>query len=156
MYDKNYQEAAVDMYDLIKASINRLDVIRTVPHFNAMIQTAVDDFMLFDRCISKFDMLYNFAHKFNKEDSQGLTQRDKELFYRNMQSYVDAKIITKFFKDNKNEDVITSIPINAGDFISKSWRLSPVLGEHIIDLSTMEGQATFKLWMETQVIPNLK
>jgi hypothetical protein len=111
------------MYDLIKSSINRLDVIRTVPHFKAMVQTAVDDFMLFDRCISKFDMLYNFAHKFNAEGSQGLSNRTKERFYRNMQSYIDAKIITKFFKDNKNEDVITSIPINTGQFITKNWKM---------------------------------
>ncbi len=156
MYDPDYQEAAVDMYDLVKKTLNRLDVIRTVPHFKAMIQTAVDDFMLFDKCISKVDILYNFAHKFNKEDSSSLNSRDKERFYRDMQSYIDAKIITKFFKDNKNSDVVTSVRITDGNFVDKNWKLQKVQGEHIIDLSTMEGQATFKLWMETQVIPNLK
>ncbi|WP_287385746.1 hypothetical protein [Lachnospira sp.] len=139
MYDPDYQEAAVDMYDLVKKTLNRLDVIRTVPHFKAMIQTAVDDFMLFDKCISKVDILYNFAHKFNKEDSSSLNSRDKERFYRDMQSYIDAKIITKFFKDNKNSDVVTSVRITDGNFVDKNWKLQKVQGEHIIDLSTMEG-----------------
>jgi len=86
-----------------------------------MIKAATDDFMMFDRCVSKIDMMYNFAHKFNKEDSNSLNKREKERFYRAMQNYIDSKIITKFFKENKGTDIITQIPIYTGTFIDSKW-----------------------------------
>jgi len=104
-----------------------------------MIKAATDDFMMFDRCVSKIDIMYNYAHRFNKEDSQSINKREKERFYRNMQSYIDAKIITKFFKDNKGTEVITSIPIYSGNFITSKWKSCEVKGVHNIDLSTVEG-----------------
>ena len=59
LLDDEYRAIAIDAYDLIKGTINILDIISRVPHFQAMIDSSSVDFYLFSSISSVFNLMYN-------------------------------------------------------------------------------------------------
>lgn len=150
--DDNYRRLAVAYYNLIKGTVNVLDVITRVPHFRATIDMAATDFGIFEAISAKFTHVYNLS-KYLIRDIYGATAaKDRDSIYRNTGNFLDSVIATKWFKDRNK-----SFTIAEGDsYYDKDAKLHQATGPETISLDTGYGQATFKRWFENTVVPSLK
>lgn len=152
LQDNEYRAVAIEMYDLIKNTINIFDVIDTVPHFNAMTKAAAVDFVLFDENSSKFALAYNIAREV-KASQRGLTKKQKTQVDRDVLNFLSQIITNKYFKRNGG----TFITLNCGYYDETGeYHLNKDKEPILVDMSTAHGQATFKRWFETSFIPRLK
>ena len=149
VFDEEYRNKAIQRYEEVKHTFNILDVVASVPHFMGYLQT-LD--------IASEELRTSFKFRSIKNLSLELTQK---------------------YNKNKEADVVKGLQNFIGDYIRKQWMLnSPLVkpivipngnkifnqnGELIklntdatIQLGTQWGDASFKMWMENDVIPNLK
>lgn len=153
LLDDEYRAAAIDAYDLIKGTINILDIISRVPHFHAMVDSSSVDFYLFSSISSVFNLMYNISHELlQRGELSSLSTRQRTDFTRDLQNFIQSQIALKYFKDRN-----VKVPIGEGNqIINKDGALVTIEEEEALNLGTIEGQAAFKLWMEQSVVPNLK
>lgn len=150
--DDEYRRLAVSFYNLIKGTINVLDVITRVPHFRATIDMAATDFGIFDAISAKFTNVYNLSKLLIRNVYNVSSSKDRDSIYRNVGNFLDSVINTKWFKDRG-----TSFTIAEGDrYFDKYGHTHQATGNEVIDLGTGHGQATFKMWFENTVVPSLK
>lgn len=150
--DNDYRRLAVSFYNLIKGTINVLDVITRVPHFRATIDMAATDFGIFDAISSKFTNVYNLSKYLARDVYKVSASKDRDSIYRNVGNFLDSVINTKWFKDRG-----ISFTITEGDrYFDKSGHTHQATGNEVIKLDTGHGQATFKMWFENTVVPSLK
>lgn len=150
--DDNYRRLAVSFYNLIKGTINVLDVITRVPHFRATIDMAATDFGIFEAISAKFTSVYNISKYLIKDVYKVSSAKDRDFIYRNVGNFLDSVIYTKWFKDRGKTFTITE-----GDkYYDKGGELHSATGNEVINLGTGHGQATFKWWFENTVVPSLK
>ena len=111
--------------------------------------------------------------------SGAYSQSDKEAIYKRIKQYADNQILQNWFLESNAFDsngIQITIPKGAQYFLTTTDKLTlnpieqntqytDVFGKKYIvgvfdgmkiNLGTADGRATFKLWMESQVIPNLK
>lgn len=150
--DENYRRLAIAFYNLIKGTINVLDVITKVPHFRATIDMAAVDFGIFEAISAKFTHIYNISKYLIKDVYRVSASKDRDSIYRNVGGFLDSVITTKWFKDRDKTFTIAA----GDDYFDKSGKRHIATGNEVIRLDTGQGQATFKLWFENTVVPSLK
>lgn len=144
--DDEYRRLAVSFYNLIKGTINVLDVITRVPHFRATIDMAATDFGIFDAISAKFTNVYNLSKLLIRNVYNVSSSKDRDSIYRNVGNFLDSVINTKWFKDRG-----TSFTIAEGDrYFDKYGHTHQATGNEVIDLGTGHGQATFKCGLRIQ------
>lgn len=146
-FDRAYREQCIAKYEEIKHSFNILDAVSRVPHFMGYVQT-----------LAVAAKEAQNAFKFRSSRNLSL-QIANELGY------------------NKEDRIIRGVQNFIGDYLRKGWMRSKELtfiipkgnkaftnkGEMFeltedtpIRLGTDWGDATFRMWMENEIIPNLK
>lgn len=141
--DKNYREKAIERYEEVKHSFNILDAVSTVPHFFGYLKSLA-------AALEEYKLSFKF---------------------RSIKKMTDDIVNTYGIK----EDVTKGLQGCVGDFMRNQWMLSkevnmylPVMksfdhkgnitentSSPIIRLGTDWGNASFRLFMETKVIPDL-
>lgn len=151
--DAEYRELAIDTYDLLKDTINILDVISRVPHFRAMVDASGTDFYLFSTTSSVFNLMYNISHDLLQRGRLGaLTSKQVQQFTRDLQNFIQSQITLKYFKENQ-----ITVPIGQDiQVVNSKGEFAQSKENEKLNLGTIEGQASFKLWMEQVVVPNLQ
>lgn len=149
--DENYRQVAIRYYTLIKDSYNIYDVIDKVPHFNAIFKV----YNIILTVDNNFSRKFKYARAIIKRMVD--TNMHSPYFTEDELTKLTSSIDTHFMGEwlaSKN----IRIPIGKGcEYFDNQGKRHPVEeGQtYMIDLSTDEGCATFKLYMETHFMRSL-
>ena len=153
--DEEYREFVIDQYEnKAKNTINVLQVASKVPHFLQYLQTAALSDAMMSNISAKYRATKSFAEDMIEEFK--LKSGDaKKAMYRSMDTMVNALMINDWLLDTNK-----TFTIKKGNqyYIEKGrhLELQEAKSDMTIRLGTDSGNATFKHWMETVVIPELK
>ena len=137
--DDNYRKTAKDYLHVIKGMVNALDMMDKIPHYRE-IMNCMKALVVADRSLSAKSRLIN------KLAIQGRSLSDQQL--QGIIRYVDKLNVLDFLDSC---DIITAHKSVKG--FNALFDETPV--DHF-DLSTMEGVAGFKHFMETEFFEYLK
>ena len=153
--DEEYREFVIDEYEnKAKNTINVLQVASKVPHFLQYLQIAALSDAMMDNISAKYRATKVFAEDMI-ETYKVKSSDAKKAMYRSMDTMVNALMINDWLLDTNK-----TITIKKGNqyYIEqgRSLKLKEAKSDMTIRLGTDSGNATFKHWMETVVIPELK
>lgn len=180
LYDQKYQKFIIEKYNDVKVSFNILDLITKVPHYYKYLKILDLQDNMYSAISSKYRTIKTLGRIIINK-SGAYSQSDKEAIYKRIKQYADNQIIQDWFLESDTAEfgpngIQISIPKGAQYFlttddtltlnpIEQNTQYTDIFGETYtvgvfdgmnINLGTADGRATFKLWMESQVIPNLK
>lgn len=178
LYDQQYQEAIIDDYNKVKVSFNILDLITKVPHYYEYLKVLDLQDKMYSTISSKYRTIKTLGRIIINKSGAYL-QSDKDTIYKRIKQYADNQILQNWFLESDafgTDGIQIEIPKGAEYFlttkdgptknlIESGNSYTDIFGETYtvgtfngmkVNLGTADGRATFKLWMETQVIPNLK
>ena len=136
-----------------KVFFNILDVLQ-VPHFAAYLQSAD----MLHQAMMKTSVKYRSVYNLGKRaiDLLGAySTDDKEAIYRRTEQMVDRIMRDRYYL---SKGISFKLPARVGYFVKENGQLkrkTTSSNTTPIELGTEEGNASFKLFMETVVIPNL-
>lgn len=146
--DPEYQLQCIYDYDKVKEIYNPLYVIAHVSHYNQYFKL-LD---MQDQSLQVSSVKYRTIKTLGVnqiEELRAKSQKDKQKIIKRVSNYADYKLITSWFLNN---DI--NVKVHCPIFVN--GKVQPNTEEAIANLGTADGRATFKLWMETEVIPNLQ
>ena len=146
MDDEEYQKEVIAKYGAIKHSINILDAIMASPHYNGFIHAMKVDLETI-RASVKFRKVEEYSPKVLKDNSYP-TAADKVQLTKRMEIFFDISMNNKWLRSRK---IVFNLP--AGIHVTDT-RISTE--NEPFTLGTELGNAAFKSYMESEVIPNLK
>ena len=132
---------------------NVLDVLQ-VPHFNAYLKSAD----MLHQAMMKTSVKYRAIFNLGKRAINNLgafSTNDKEAIYRRTEQMVDRIIRDRYYL---SKGLSIKLPSGTDYFTMQNNKLVKKVSRSTtapIELGTEEGNASFKLFMETVVIPNL-
>lgn len=145
---KFYKDELIKYYNGIKQGINIFDHIDKIAQFNAIfkIESAI---LQYDQNLSVKTKIYDQIYSILK--NIGNTYISENYLTKLVRS-IDNNLVVGFFQ---NEDI--QIPIIKGfPVYDKYGRENPANESQLLKLDSLEALATFKRWMESTVIPELK
>lgn len=146
-FDEQYRNWCIEKYEKVKHSFNILDVVSNIPHFLGYVQTLA---------VAYRESLTSFKFRSTKNLGYGLTTKLKykreDKISKGIQNYVGDYMRKQWMRSN-NMSVI--IPKGNKVFDSKG-NVSELTEDTQIKLGTDWGDATFRVFMENEIIPNLK
>lgn len=146
MDDLEYQKEIIAKYGAIKHSINILDAIMASPHYNGFMHAMKVDLETI-RASVKFRKIEEYSPKVLKDNSYP-TANDKTQLTKKMETFFDIVLNNKWLRSRK---IVFNLP--AGIHITDT-KISTE--NEPFTLGTELGNAAFKSYMESEVIPNLK
>lgn len=150
LYDLNYQKQAIRNYNDVKEIYNPLFLIVNVPHYNEYFKLLdMQDKMNYITSV-KYRTIKNLSSKVIN-DIGAITTKDKEKVLKRVSDYVNNKLITSFFL---NSDIVIEVPANTVVYVN--GKTMSTNSSTKLNLGTADGRASFKVWMETKVIPDLQ
>lgn len=149
MNDPEYRAKKIEDYDSIKCTFNILEVLTTVPHYWGYLQTVYTK----HGALMQESARYRTTHHY-LGDLQGAMNMDRKI--KALDALVEYKSIMNYFN---SVDAHFYLP-KGGQMVhlsstSETKRI-PVPTTTKVYLGTQGGDATFKLWVEQEVIPMLK
>ena len=148
IHDPEYRQDRIEAYEQVKASFNILEVLTTVPQYWGYLQTVY----------TKHGALYESSarHRTNHRyinSLKGALNMDKKI--KALDTLVETKSITNYFNQTGRAFYISAgTDIITLDSTTKSVRTPATVATKIY-LGTQGGDATYKNWVEKEVIPNL-
>lgn len=148
MLNQEYRQQKINDYEKVKFSFNPLDIIFTVPHYKGYIEAVFTKHGISKASSIKYRTIYEYL---NQGSRFGLNTDDT---IRSLSNLCDFKSINKYLSTKSFilpagqkvvylQDVSTSKKVETPDNLR-------------IYLGNIGGNATFKNWVEKQVIPDLK
>lgn len=149
--NESYRNNIIEFYNGVKHTFNILDAVWTLPHFRGYLQTAFMDYVSQRTISSKFRAINNIGSRVI--DFYGFkSSKDIQNVYKGVQAFLDNFMVNSWMKSagkvvevQKGVEVYTQ---SGSSFITEGK--TPIL------LGTEWGNATFKSWMESTVLPDLK
>lgn len=147
-FDEKYRQKCIKAYEDIKVSFNILHVASTLPHLLKYVQLLAVADIAYNRTY-RYRSLKNIYKRF--QDDFGGSKSD---IIKGVNNYLGDKIIADWMIDTNQR-----ITIPAGNQL---FNPDGILGEEpikeniIIQLGTDYANASFRRWIEYEVIPNLK
>lgn len=149
--DSKYRKATIDYYNLIKAQWNIFDMITRIPHFRA-IYDAYNVVDVVDQSISNKYKLISQVREALIEKNPKFGRRLTDVQLKSLETYVDDIMILNWLRKNNY-----SFTIGSGEqYFDNSGHIQIAETDETFNLATSAGRATFKLWMEQKIIPDLK
>lgn len=156
--DLNYRNKVIKVYDdYIKQSFNPLWVATNVPHFNQYLQTANVIFAQTGNSL-KDRMMLKVILPFVSNKLQ-LTGKKAETFYKKGETWINSLITNAFLREEVSyieipaHNKIFSKPDGEGPVNPMDYKVYDT--PTYIELGTREGNETFRVWMNTEVLPRL-
>ena len=157
MTNPTYADQVIRVYDLIKQSYNPLRVLKTVPHYKGYSESLYSAYKGLKNKSVKFrivsDRVGDFGKKYNVVDP-----KMREQVVKNAERAVDL-----YMRQSWMKSYIKPITIPASNdkrtvyaFIDTAQQTRVLNYNTEIQLGTELGDANYKLWIETVVIPELK
>lgn len=180
--DKNYRETRIQLYESkAKTAFNLLDTLANVPNYLEYLKILDLQHNMYYAISTKYRTVYNLGQTMVQR-LNAHSAEDKEKILKRTQQYVDNYIANKwlletnYFDDqginimlptgatyfetvSNNEIISKQIKIGGNfpmDVFGNPRTVSKLTPGILVNLGTDNGRASFKNWMETIVIPNLK
>lgn len=147
----SYREYIISRYENLKTAFNIFDVVTKVPHFMGYLQTLVTT-----------NVEVNNAFTFRSSDNLLLDIKLKlggyikeDNLMRGIQNFCGDYLLKRWMLDTENQRKQIIVP-KGNQAFDKAGNLYTLTEDKILHLGLDEDNATFRLWMENEVIPNLK
>lgn len=149
--NKSYREATFDYHNCIKKVWPFFDMIDKVPHYKALYEVLY----LTELSDSKMSNKYRLIKELKK---RLINEKDHSTFFdqdtlKALASAVDEILITNWLS---KEGIIFKVKKEQSYFDRNGLKNTVKQETETFNLATDEGRATFKLWMETVIVPELK
>ncbi len=150
MIDEEYRKEKIQQYEGIKASFNPLAIIDVVPHYRGYMDTVFTKHGTLLKKSIKYRTIYEQMNSTSKL-TQGLKMDQKIRAISDLCDYkgINAYLQGKYFYISPGTEIVYLKD-------TQSSVKTPVSSATKIYLGTLGGNATFKNWVEQEVIPNLK
>lgn len=162
------RDKQIQQYELVADTYNILDMITSIPHYNAMSKMISTNRYLIQRSVA-LKMERDLATRVlsaDKPNTNGFTDGDvlklnvKE--WSAVRNYVNDLLILKWFEQQSNLSI--KLPLDSYFYvrgIEKQNVVKKIDGtkdtvRDSVFLNTLDGLATFKRLMDTEIIPALK
>lgn len=151
----DYRTLATEYYNLIKDSINVLDVINHSDQYRVYLELQKAATINTDIVSTKSQLVRKFYEILRKDrgyiDSKKLNQ---------IQSYIDQAYIQQYLTNIQlavNDKVLPfSFPLQAGQKLLKEQSPIKVISNTDIVMNSKDNIATFKYWVHKYLVPSLK
>ena len=147
----SYREYVISEYEKLKTAFNIFDVVTKIPHFMGYLQTLVTT-----------NIEVNNAFTFRSSDNLLLATKLKLEGYlkednlmRGIQNFCGDYLLKHWMLDTEDQRRKIVVP-KGNQAFDKSGNLYTLTEDKVLHLGLDEDNATFRLWMENEVIPNLK
>ena len=148
--DSEYRVEQIKRYDKVKHSFNILEAISTVPHYFQYLKDLTIAYTAAKRASLRFEKTVEIGDRAIQE-FKATSQKDKLEIYKGVSNYIQDTLIDYFFLQGKYFEIPTGTM-----YFTESGELKTAQKKMSILLGTASGNATFKRWVETSVIPKLK
>ena len=152
--NENYREEMIDKYERKqKHTLNILQIVSKVPHFLQYLEVAALSDAMMENLSAKYRATKRFSEQMIEEYEIRTTEGKKSLIKR-MDTMVNTIMINDWLLSTGKK-----ITIREGDKYyveGEPLKMETAKSNMTIALGTDSGNATFKHWMETVVIPDLK
>ena len=146
-FDEAYRQRAINAYEKVKHSFNILEAVATVPHFMGYVRTLA---------VALREVSESFKFRSSRSMSLELSKRigynDENKIIKGIENYVGDFLRKQWLLQN-NVQIIIPKGNQAFDKQGNKYILAQ---DTPIHLGTDWGAATFRMFMESQVIPDLK
>lgn len=146
-FDEAYRQKAINAYENVKHSFNILEAVATVPHFMGYVQTLAVAL----REVSE-SFKFRSSRSMSLELSKMIGYNDENRIIKGIENYVGDSLRKQWLLQN---DVQMIIP-KGNQAFDKQGNKYILAQDTPIHLGTDWGAATFRMFMESQVIPDLK
>lgn len=151
----DYRTLATEYYNLIKDSINVLDVINHSDQYRVYLELQKAATINTDIVSTKSQLVRKFYEILRKDrgyiDSKKLNQ---------IQSYIDQAYIQQYLTNIQlavNDKILPfSFPLQAGQKLLKEQSPIKVISNTEIIMNSKDNIATFKYWVHKYLVPSLK
>lgn len=149
VFDDDYRRIASDYYGVIKDTFNILDVIRKLPHYDAIFKLFRSAFVMDSVSIKKSEFL-NYIVKDIRENCDGYKNYDK---IPQLIGYIDSLFIKAFIKEKG-----ITLPLRRGyNYINEDYDSVKINEDGAtFTLDSNFNIAAFKKIFETNIVPALK
>lgn len=136
-----YRQECIDLYNEVKHTFNILDAVSTLDHLLGYIQTLATD-------KSKLTRSYKFRGIVNNyKDIMKDYKCTKDEVISGIEKYIGNKLLSDF---------LHSVEIELPKGTKVYGQDTPLQVNTTIRLGDEKANTTFRIWMENEVIPNLK
>lgn len=149
-FNDSYQQNVVDTLDNYKHTVNILDCIRNVPNFRGYLK----DLAIQKKSIESQSAKFRATRRDGSKIIEALgytSSRDTKYVYKGLEGFYSNFMRQSWMLE---KGIKITLPEGCGRFVN--GKISDDISQTEILLGTKDGDATFKLWMETKVIPELK
>lgn len=169
--DPEYRQKHIDFYNLCASTYNILDILTSVPHYNAMSKLIATNRYLIQRSVA-IEMERNLAQQIlladknedgvNKTINDGYTQKFNEKEWSALRTYVSDLLILKWFEQQTDlkiglpADIIVYSSGKPENNRKENIQGKVYAGVSEATLNRLDTLATFKRMMDTWIIPKLK
>lgn len=146
-FDEEYRKKMILKYEEIKHSFNILDAVSSVPHFLGYVQMLATSLME-----ARSSFKFRSTKTMSLELSRLIGYRDENRIIKGIQNYVGDYLRKQWMLQS---DIKFTIPKGNKAF-DKNGNQYELTQDTVVKLGTDWGDATFRMFVENQIIPDLK
>ena len=146
-FDEAYRQRAINAYENVKHSFNILEAVATVPHFMGYVQTLAVAL----REVSE-SFKFRSSRSMSLELSKMIGYNDENRIIKGIENYVGDFLRKQWLLQNNVQMIIPK----GNQAFDKQGNKYILAQDTPVHLGTDWGAATFRMFMESQVIPDLK
>lgn len=150
--DENYRRECINAYDEIKHSVNILAVVDKMPHILSYLKAYCIPHTTYEHTSLK----YRTRNQFFDEvcDTLGLNSKiDKDNAVKGIEAAVNYRLLTEWLSQEQLKFVL---PKGKTKFVGRNADPIITTEDEVIPLWNENGLATFKYFMENDIIPTLQ
>ena len=153
--DKEYMERCIDEYDKVKHTVNILQVVALCPHIFSYLRASIIPHAGFMSASSKYRSTQAVINSGIYNILGIRAAKDKSNSLKGLNNEINAMMLMQWLSDTKK---VFYLPSGQRYFKSGTNELVVYEGKDPLPISlwTPEGLATFKLYMEQCILPELK
>ncbi len=146
-FDEAYRQRAINAYENVKHSFNILEAVATVPHFMGYVQTLAVAL----REVSE-SFKFRSSRRMSLELSKMIKYNDENRITKGIENFVGDFLRKQWLLQNNVQMIIPK----GNQAFDKQGNKYILAQDTPVHLGTDWGAATFRMFMESQVIPDLK
>ena len=153
--DKEYMERCIDEYDKVKHTVNILQVVALCPHIFSYLRASIIPHAGFMSASSKYRSTQAVINSGIYNILGIRAAKDKSNSLKGLNNEINAMMLMQWLSDTQK---VFYLPSGQRYFKSGTNELVVYKGKDPLPISlwTPEGLATFKLYMEQCILPELK
>lgn len=150
--DSKYQAQNIDIYEKYKVSFNILRILTKANNFYEYVKTANLAHQAGMQSSAKYNAVYTYGSQATTA-LKAYKSKDKLKILKKVQQFVDDYISNAWML---TKNIQIKLPEGQKYIVGKDLKIKSANKNTVIRLGTKDGNASFKLLMESTIIPNLQ